>query len=117
MSNPLDDQIDGDYLSEDGTDTRNYGGLRGLPEARALGGELLGVDPAQVIAFGNSSLFLMHLVSSVASQHGLWGDERHWGGSRPIKVLTPVPGYDRHFALCEHLGFEMISIADGRQRS
>ena len=110
LSNGLEQMVDGNYIAADGTDTRNYGGLRGLDEARALGAELLGVPQEHVIAGGNSSLFLMHLCVSVALRKGLWGDERRWSNSNTPKVLAPVPGYDRHFALTEALGIEMVNI-------
>lgn len=110
LSDALDNQIRGNYKSRDGVDTRNYGGVRGLSEARELGAELLGVDPAQVIAFGNSSLALMHLAASTALTSGLWGDTRCWHNSPSVKMLTPVPGYDRHFSLCEQLGIEMVCV-------
>ncbi|MCY4213046.1 MAG: aminotransferase [Gammaproteobacteria bacterium] len=121
-------------IAEDGTDARNYGALRGIPEARALGGELMNVAADRVLAAGNSSLFLMYQVAVTALQRGLWGDERRWsrtpqpassnarvspaakleraaGGAPPPRMLTPVPGYDRHFTICESLGIEMINVA------
>lgn len=110
LSDALDDQIHGDFKSRDGVDTRNYGGIRGLSEARELGAELLGVDAAQVIAFGNSSLALMHLAATTALNSGLWGDKRRWHNRSSVKMLTPVPGYDRHFSLCEQLGIEMVCV-------
>jgi len=110
LSDALDDQINGDYLSRDGIDTRNYGHLRGLPEAQELGAQLLGVDPAQVLAHGSSSLSLMHLAATTALQQGLTRNLVAWQTSGTSKVLTPVPGYDRHFSLCESLGIEMIPI-------
>ena len=94
------------YLATDGTDARNYGALRGLPEARALGGELLELDPSRVFAAGNSSLFLMYQLVFTALQRGLWGDERRWSASSPPKMLAPAPGYDRHFTICERFGIE-----------
>ena len=119
-------------IAEDGTDARNYGALRGIPEARALGGELMGLAPDRVLAAGNSSLFLMYQVVATAMQRGLWGDDRRWLRSpqqiaskdaarvsptakleraEGPRMLTPVPGYDRHFAICESLGIDMINVA------
>ncbi|MCZ0943481.1 MAG: aminotransferase [Gammaproteobacteria bacterium] len=101
-------------IAEDGTDARNYGALRGIPEARALGGELMNVAADRVLAAGNSSLFLMYQVAATALQHGLWGDDRCWSraaGAPSPRMLTPVPGYDRHFTICESLGIEMINVA------
>ncbi len=113
LSDTLEDAIGGNYIAADGTDTRNYGNLRGLPEARALGGELLGVPAELVIAGGNSSLTLMHHVVSTALSTGLWEDSRKWSNSAQPAVLTPVPGYDRHFTLSEALGIEMVNIPIG----
>lgn len=110
LSNGLEDVINGDYRAADGSDARNYGGLRGLAEARELGAELLGVPAATVLAGGNSSLNLMHLVVSTALHIGLWGDTRKWVNSDTPGVLTPVPGYDRHFTLSAALGFKMHNI-------
>ena len=101
------------YLATDGTDARNYGTLRGLPEARALGGELLELDPSRVFAAGNSSLFLMYQLVFTALQRGLWGDERRWSSSSPPKMLAPAPGYDRHFTICERFGIEMLTVPMG----
>ena len=105
MDAPLDS-----YIAADGTDTRNYGALRGIPEARALGGELLGVAAEQVFAFGSSSLFLMHQVAATALRQGLWGDGRRWRNAEQVRMLTPVPGYDRHFTICESLGIDMVNV-------
>ena len=110
LSNGLEDVIEGNYRSADGTDVRNYGGIRGIAEARQLGGEFLDVPASTVLVGGNSSLQLMYLTVSTALRVGLWGDERRWSTSSPPKVLAPVPGYDRHFALTEALGIEMVNI-------
>ena len=76
LSRPMDDILAGSYSSENGIDSRNYGGLRGLPEACALGAEILGVSAERVICWGNASLTLMHLTADTALRTGLWGDER-----------------------------------------
>ena len=110
LSDSMEDVIAGNYIAADGTDVRNYGEIRGIAEARELGEELMGVPASNIIAGGNSSLFLMHLVVSTALHNGLWGDERRWSNSEKPKILTPVPGYDRHFALTESLGIDMINI-------
>ncbi len=109
LSAALDEPLES-YLAADGTDARNYGGLRGLPEARALGGDLLGLDPDRVFAAGNSSLFLMYQVAETALERGLWGDERCWSRAHPPKMLAPAPGYDRHFSVCERLGVELLPV-------
>ena len=103
LSNALEDVLAGDYIATDGTDTRNYGQLRGIPEARALGGEIMEVPADNVICWGNSSLSLMYLCVEQLMSAGLWSDDRRWSNSASPKLLTPVPGYDRHFTLSEHL--------------
>lgn len=110
LSAPMDTILGGDYRAADGSDVRNYGQVRGLAEARALGAELLEVPAEQVICWGNSSLTLMHVVLETALREGLWGDERRWSRSARPRMLAPVPGYDRHFALAEALGIELIPV-------
>lgn len=111
LSRELDGILDGDYRAEDGTDTRNYGGMLGIPECRRLGGALLGMDPARVMAAGNSSLTLMYLFVETAHLFGL-GDAPPWKEEgREIGFLCPVPGYDRHFTICESLGIRMHPVA------
>ncbi|MCB1684930.1 MAG: aminotransferase class I/II-fold pyridoxal phosphate-dependent enzyme [Pseudomonadales bacterium] len=110
LSAGLETAINGNYKASDGTDTRNYGGLRGIPEARSLGAEILDVSAEQVICWGNSSLGLMYLCAELAMNSGLWGDERRWRNHPAPKILTPVPGYDRHFTLSANLGLEMVNV-------
>lgn len=93
-----------------GTDTRNYGGLLGSPELRAIFAELLNVPVAQLLAGGNGSLTLMHNTLAFAMLFGLPGGERPWGKDETVKFICPVPGYDRHFAVCEEFGIEMITV-------
>lgn len=100
----------GRHLTGDGTDVRNYGGLRGLVELRWIFGELLQVPTEQLLAFGNSSLELMHECLVHAVLFGVPGSAQPWGLGTGTAFLCPVPGYDRHFALCEKLGIEMISV-------
>ena len=105
----------GSTYGEDGTDLRNYGGLAGIPEARRLFAELLDAEPDQVVAGGNSSLTMMWEVLANAIMFGMPGGGGPWRDQAP-KFLCPVPGYDRHFAICERLRIEMINIpmtADG----
>jgi DNA-binding transcriptional MocR family regulator len=98
-----------DYRAADGSDTRNYGGLRGLPELREVFGPLLGVPAERLIATGNSSLEVMHDYLVHAALFGVPGGDRPWrDGSAAF--LCPVPGYDRHFAICEKLGIDMIPV-------
>lgn len=100
----------GKHLASDGTDTRNYGGLRGLAELREIFSEVLGVPVEQLIAFGNSSLELMHECLVHAVLFGVPGSAQPWGMGTGTALLCPVPGYDRHFALCEKLRIEMITV-------
>ena len=105
-----------DYLSEDGTDSRNYGGLDGIPEAKKLFARYLEVAPEEIIIGGNSSLNLMHDTFMRAMVKGASEDSPPWGKLPKIKFLCPSPGYDRHFFICDYLGIEMIPVemnADG----
>jgi DNA-binding transcriptional MocR family regulator len=100
-----------DYKAMDGTDCRNYGGLDGLPEAKALFAEYMAVQPAEIVIGGNSSLNLMHDVMAWAWAYGTAAGSAPWCRQAPAKFLCPSPGYDRHFAICEHLGIEMLPVA------
>lgn len=91
-----------------GIDCRNYGGLDGLNELKNLFGELLELDPDQIIVGGNSSLNMMFDTIAQAMTHGLGGEP--WGRQGNIKFLCPVPGYDRHFAITEYFGIELVSV-------
>jgi DNA-binding transcriptional MocR family regulator len=99
-----------DYRDDEGTDTRNYGGLHGLPELRAIFGELLGVAVPNLIAGNNASLEFMHDVVVFSLLHGGVDSPRPWIREPAVKFLCPVPGYDRHFAITETLGIEMVSV-------
>jgi len=92
-----------------GADVRNYGGIDGLPECKALLGTLLDVPAEQVLIGDNSSLSLMYLTVLHAMTHGVVGGSAPWSAQKP-KFLCPAPGYDRHFSICEHLGIEMILV-------
>jgi DNA-binding transcriptional MocR family regulator len=98
------------FRDGDGTDTRNYGGLHGLPELRAIFGELLGIPVQNLIAGNNASLELMHDVVVFSLLHGGVDSPRPWGHESVVKFLCPAPGYDRHFAITETMGIEMINI-------
>lgn len=102
----------GEYSDAAGVDCRNYGGQEGLRELRAIFAELLGVDVTNIVAQDNSSLALMYDTVSFAMLHGVPRPGRPWAGQR-VKFLCPVPGYDRHFAICEDLGIEMIPVPLG----
>ncbi|HTD05712.1 aminotransferase class I/II-fold pyridoxal phosphate-dependent enzyme [Undibacterium sp.] len=97
------------HLAADGTDTRNYGGALGLPDARALFGELLELPASQVVVDGSKSLSLMHDLIAFHLLYGATGHAR-WISQEPISFLCPVPGYDRHFSICEAFGIKMINI-------
>lgn len=110
LSDALDGILKGDYTAADGTDTRNYGGLDGIGEAKALGAELLGVSGDEILVGGNSSLTLMYLSAQTAFNFGLNGPDSAWNKQEKVKFLCPVPGYDRHFSICEQLGIEMVTV-------
>ena len=97
-----------EYRTEAGADTRNYGFLEGIPEARRLFGELLGVDPQQVLVGGNSSLNLMFEVVAAGCRDGF--GKTPWSAGEKPRFLCPAPGYDRHFRVTEHFGFELITV-------
>lgn len=99
----------GEAVDENGTDLRNYGGLVGIPEARRLFAAYLGTTPDRVIIGGNSSLAMMWDVLSNAMTFGMPGGEGPWR-DQGAKVICPVPGYDRHFAICERLGMDMPTV-------
>ena len=100
---------------EDGTDCRNYGILTGIPEIRRLMADMAGVSEKNVIVYGNSSLNIMFDTVSRSMTHGVMGSTP-WAKLDKVKFLCPVPGYDRHFAITESFGIEMINVplyADG----
>lgn len=95
--------------AENGLDCRNYGCLDGIPEAKKLMADMMGTTPEHIFIGGNASLTLMFDTISRAYTHGLLG-ETPWGKLDKVKFLCPVPGYDRHFAITERFGIEMINI-------
>ena len=98
-----------EFHSEAGVDCRNYGELIGITEARRLMGDMMGVSPDNVIIFGNSSLNIMYDTVARSMIHGVCGSTP-WCKLDKVKFLCPVPGYDRHFAITEQFGIEMINI-------
>lgn len=111
MTMPMLDVLDGEssLKTEGGVDCRNYGVLDGIPEAKALMGEMLGVPAENVIICGNASLTIMYDTVSRSFTHGVCGSTP-WCRLERVKFLCPAPGYDRHFAITEHFGVEMITI-------
>ena len=98
-----------DMKSEEGVDVRNYGGMDGIAEAKRLMADIMGVDPSQVIVFGNASLSIMYDTVSRSVTHGVMGSTP-WCKLDKVKFLCPAPGYDRHFAITQHFGIEMITV-------
>ena len=111
LSLPLLDVLDAkaDLTAEDGTDCRNYGVLDGIPEAKRLMATLLDDEPDNVIVLGNASLTAMYDALVRLMLFGTQGSAP-WGQLPAVKWLCPVPGYDRHFTICEALGIEMIPV-------
>lgn len=97
------------YKNISGIDCRNYGGLDGLDELKTLFGEILELEPDQIIVGGNSSLNMMFDTIAQAMTHGMGAEP--WFECKDRKFLCPVPGYDRHFAITEYFGFKMIPVA------
>jgi DNA-binding transcriptional MocR family regulator len=100
---------DGEFMSSCGSDVRNYGLLDGIPEAKKLFSDMIGVNEDEIIIFGNSSLNAMFFAVQTAFNKGVLG-EKPWSQCGKIKFLCPVPGYDRHFKVTEFFGVEMINI-------
>ena len=93
-----------------GNDSRNYGDLAGLRCAREYWADVLGCEPSQTFVGGNASLSLMHDLIARAYTHGLLDSERPWCKEETVKFLCPSPGYDRHFRITEHFGFQLITV-------
>ena len=98
-----------DLTCEDGTDCRNYGVLDGIHEAKVLIGDMIECNPDNIIIYGNSSLNIMYDTIARSMTHGVMG-RTPWCKLDKVKFLCPVPGYDRHFAITETFGIEMINI-------
>ena len=111
LSNGLLNVLDESHIqSDDGTDCRNYGGLDGLPEAKALFASILSLRTEQVMTLSHSSLNLMYDMVVRAMLFAVPGAARAWGKEEKIRFLCPVPGYDRHFFVTESLGIDMIPV-------
>ncbi len=97
------------FTNHDGIDCRNYGGFDGLIELKELFSQILEMPTDQIIVGGNSSLNMMFDTISQAMTHGM-GGEKPWMLQGGVKFLCPVPGYDRHFSICQHFSIEMINV-------
>ncbi|MCM1089168.1 MAG: aminotransferase class I/II-fold pyridoxal phosphate-dependent enzyme [Muribaculaceae bacterium] len=111
MTMDIMDALDSESVlkTEEGMDCRNYGLMDGIPGAKKLLGDMMGVSPEKVIVFGNSSLSIMYDAVSHSMTHGVMGGTP-WCKLDKVKFLCPVPGYDRHFKITEYFGIEMITI-------
>lgn len=96
-------------VSSTGDDCRNYGVADGLPELRELFAQMMGLEAGNIIVGGNSSLNMMFDTISCAMTHG-FSDCKPWGRQNCVKFLCPAPGYDRHFAISEYFGMELIAV-------
>lgn len=111
LSNGLLDALSSEEYAKTGfkPDYRNYGILLGIPECRELFADILGVEAKNVIIGGTASLTLMFDFIAQCFSNGIGGCES-WCRQGGVKFLCPVPGYDRHFGICEYFGIEMINI-------
>ena len=100
---------EGNYTDSEGADLRNYGNLKGVKKLRELWGELTNIDPELLLAGDSSSLNIMFDLISWAYTFGTNDSPRPWSEEETVKWICPVPGYDRHFAITELFGFELVT--------
>ena len=100
----------GNYVDATGADVRNYGNLQGIKDIRDIWGEVIGVPAENLYAGDSSSLNIMFDLISWSYTFGNNDSERPWSAEETVKWICPVPGYDRHFAITEKFGFEMITV-------
>ena len=112
LSTKLDGILNNNFLSAAGEDTRNYGNLRGISETCELGSSILKTPVSQVFTGGNSSLSLMYMAAMLQYSHGIKGSNAAppWQSLHNPTFICPVPGYDRHFSVCEALGINMLTV-------
>ena len=112
LSMPMLDLMnsESDWKDASGVESRNYGELLGLPEARKLFADYQGIKPEETIVVGSSSLTFMYDCMVRAMLKGVLGSKKPWSKYEKVKFICPVPGYDRHFTICEFLGIEMIPV-------
>lgn len=101
---------EGNYTDAEGADLRNYGNLRGVKKLRELWGELINIDPELLLAGDSSSLNIMFDLISWSYTFGTNDSPRPWSEEETVKWICPIPGYDRHFAITELFGFELVTV-------
>lgn len=101
---------EGNYTDSEGADLRNYGNLKGVKKLRELWGELINIDPELLLAGDSSSLNIMFDLISWSYIFGTNDSPRPWSEEETVKWICPIPGYDRHFAITELFGFELVTV-------
>jgi DNA-binding transcriptional MocR family regulator len=107
----LTGEISREYKTQSGVDCRNYGGLDGIKEAKELFARYMEVADDEIIVGDSASLKMMHDTIMGAMCYGMVDSDQPWGKLPQVKFICPSPGYDRHFAVCQYLGIEMITVA------